>query len=425
MSEKLRIRQAIVVEGRYDAAKLADLVDAPIFTTNGFGIFRDKEMQELLRRLGRRRGLILLTDSDAAGFRIRRFLTDLVGADRVAQAYIPAVPGKESRKAAPSKEGTLGVEGLPPAVLRQALEQAGASLCAPREGRAITCTDLYEFGLSGTQGSAHARRALLARIGLPPRLSKNALCHVLNTLYTYEEFCQMLTEKPVLFWDFHGTLAEHDPIWYDAARLAIERLCPGRPVDYQRIRRTFHQSNLLWWKPVTGEERRLCTPDAWWAFFEQEFRWIFSQCGYTAEESAAIASAIRPIIVQPSWHRLKPDAVSTLAALQKRGYRQYLLSNNFPETPQVVEGLGLTPYFSGMIVSALVGYDKPQKGIFRLALEQAGNPSCAYMIGDNPSDDLAGAAAAGLVPVGVAEAAHAPQAQLVSETLTGLLELFA
>ena len=94
MSEKLRIRQAIVVEGRYDAAKLADLVDAPIFTTNGFGIFRDKEMQELLRRLGRRRGLILLTDSDAAGFRIRRFLTDLVGADRVAQAYIPAVPGK-------------------------------------------------------------------------------------------------------------------------------------------------------------------------------------------------------------------------------------------------------------------------------------------------------------------------------------------
>lgn len=113
MSELLRIRQAVVVEGRYDAIKLADIVDALILTTNGFAIFRDKEQQALLKQMGRARGLILLTDSDDAGFRIRRFITNLVGEKYVAQAYIPAVEGKERRKAQPSREGTLGVEGIP------------------------------------------------------------------------------------------------------------------------------------------------------------------------------------------------------------------------------------------------------------------------------------------------------------------------
>lgn len=424
MSELLRIRQAVVVEGRYDAIKLADIVDALILTTNGFAIFRDKEQQALLKQMGRARGLILLTDSDDAGFRIRRFITNLVGEKYVAQAYIPAVEGKERRKAQPSREGTLGVEGIPAEVIRQALLQAGASACAPRTGRQITYTDLYEWGLSGGQGSAETRRALLRRIGLPPRLSKKALCEVLNGMYTYEEFCSVCSEKPVLFWDFHGTLAMHDPIWYDAAADAIRQLCPGRPVEYQRIRAAFHASRLPWWQPVTGEERHLLSPDAWWAVFEREFEWIFLQCDFSADEAAALAKAIRPRIARPDWHRLRPDAVSTLAELQRRGYRQYLLSNNFPETAQVVEGLGLAPYFSGVIVSALVGYDKPQKGIFRLAMEMAGNPQTAYMIGDNPMDDLQGARDAGLIPVGVDRAARAPQAQMGSETLSGLLELF-
>lgn len=192
--ERLRIRQVVLVEGRYDAAKLAGLVDALILTTDGFGIYRDKALQALLRSLGRRQGILLLTDPDAAGFRIRHFVTDLVGEEYVRQAYVPALPGKEPRKARPGKEGLLGVEGVPAEVLHKALLDAGAAPRAPRGGgeRAITYTDLYEWGLSGTAGSAESRRALLQKLGLPPRLSKKALCEVLNRLYTYEELALIL-----------------------------------------------------------------------------------------------------------------------------------------------------------------------------------------------------------------------------------------
>lgn len=194
--EKLHIKEVIVVEGRYDAAALANLVDGLIITTNGFSIFKDDEKKELIRRLGKQRGILILTDSDAAGFSIRNYVEKIAGGCSVKHAYIPALKGKEKRKAAPSKEGTLGVEGLPPQTLVKALENAGI---APAEGQKngaeeITPTHLYTLGLSGGQGSAQLRRAVLASLGLPPRLSKNAMCCVLSSLYTYADLQQAVED---------------------------------------------------------------------------------------------------------------------------------------------------------------------------------------------------------------------------------------
>ena len=178
--KKLRVEEVIVVEGKYDAAKLADLVDGLILTTNGFSVFKNAETKRLLVELGKKRGIIVLTDSDDAGFRIRNYINKLA----------QGICVKKRRKAQPSKEGVLGVEGVPSEAILRALQTAGAREKAKRAGRAITYTDLYELGLSGTEGSAGVRRAWLQSLGLPPRLSKKALCEVLNSLYTYEEFVQ-------------------------------------------------------------------------------------------------------------------------------------------------------------------------------------------------------------------------------------------
>ena len=188
--KKLRVEEVIVVEGKYDAVKLADLVDGLILTTNGFSVFKNAETKRLLVELGKKRGIIVLTDSDDAGFRIRNYVNKLAQGICVKNAYVPAIAGKERRKAQPSKEGVLGVEGVPSEAILRALQTAGAREKAKRAGRAITYTDLYELGLSGTEGSAGVRRAWLQSLGLPPRLSKKALCEVLNSLYTYEEFVQ-------------------------------------------------------------------------------------------------------------------------------------------------------------------------------------------------------------------------------------------
>lgn len=188
---KLTIRPAVIVEGRYDAARLANLVDTMILTTDGFAIFKDKARQNLFKQTARARGLIVLTDSDAAGFKIRHFVTNLAGAAYVRQAYVPAIPGKESRKAEPGKEGLLGVEGIGDELILQALQTALTSVPddiagIPDNPRPITYTDLYEWGISGTANSADRRRSLLKRLGLPPRLSKKELLSVLNTLYTFD-----------------------------------------------------------------------------------------------------------------------------------------------------------------------------------------------------------------------------------------------
>ena len=172
----LKLEQAVLVEGKYDAARLTNLVDATILTTDGSRVFRDKELQNMLKRIAAAQGLIILTDSDDAGFRIRHFVTGLVGAEHVLQAYVPAVHGKEARKQAPGKEGLLGVEGIADDLILQGLQTALDSAPAPQ--RSCFCT--------GTANSADRRRTLLARLGLPPRLSKKELLQVLNTLYTWE-----------------------------------------------------------------------------------------------------------------------------------------------------------------------------------------------------------------------------------------------
>lgn len=186
---RLRIREVVVVEGKYDAVKLADIVDGLILPVGGFSVFTSEETKQLLRRLGRERGLLILTDSDAAGFRIRAYINKLAQGLDVKNAYIPALAGKEPRKPRPSGEGLLGVEGVPADVIVRAIRAAGVCEAPARsEKRPITYADLYEQGLSGTQNSAEARRAWLASIGLPPRISKKGLLEALNSLYTYEEF---------------------------------------------------------------------------------------------------------------------------------------------------------------------------------------------------------------------------------------------
>ena len=186
---RLRIREVVVVEGKYDAVKLADIVDGLILPVGGFSVFTSEETKQLLRRLGRERGLLILTDSDAAGFRIRAYINKLAQGMDVKNAYIPSLAGKEPRKPRPSGEGLLGVEGVPADVIVRAIRAAGVCEAPARsEKRPITYADLYEQGLSGTQNSAEARRAWLASIGLPPRISKKGLLEALNSLYTYEEF---------------------------------------------------------------------------------------------------------------------------------------------------------------------------------------------------------------------------------------------
>lgn len=186
----LKLEQALLVEGKYDAARLANIVDGMILTTDGFRVFKDGALQKMLKRIAAAQGLIILTDSDAAGFKIRHFVTGLVGAGNVLQAYVPAIHGKEARKAEPGKEGLLGVEGVNDELILQGLTTAleSRTTCQKQnaQSRPITYTDLYDWGISGTANSAENRRVLLYRLGLPPRLSKKELLQVLNTLYTYD-----------------------------------------------------------------------------------------------------------------------------------------------------------------------------------------------------------------------------------------------
>ena len=192
----VRVREVIVVEGRYDRNTLRQIVDADVVCTDGFAIFREQERQALLRRLAEKRGLIVLTDSDGAGRVIRGFLNGIVDPGTVKNAFIPDIPGKEKRKSSPSKEGKLGVEGMKPEVLLRALRTAGATMddagqtaarCAP-----ITPADLYALGLSGGKDSAEKRRQLQKALELPERMSTKQLLTVLNILVSREELRALL-----------------------------------------------------------------------------------------------------------------------------------------------------------------------------------------------------------------------------------------
>ena len=210
--DRIRIKEALVVEGKYDKNTLAQLVDAPIFVTEGFGIFKDPEKLTLLRAAAEKRGLIVLTDSDGAGLVIRNHLKGAIDPALVKHAYIPDVFGKEKRKAAPGKEGKLGVEGMTPAVLLQALRNAGATILEEPVGATmingpvgaaigrqpdaeaieITKTDLYELGLTGRPDSKEKRKALQKALGLPENLSTNAMLTALNCIITREELAGMM-----------------------------------------------------------------------------------------------------------------------------------------------------------------------------------------------------------------------------------------
>ncbi len=190
------VREVIVVEGRYDKNALSQVVDAVIIETSGFGIFNDAEKRKLLQTMAEARGLIVLTDSDGAGFVIRNYIKGCVDPKLVKHAYIPDIYGKERRKSAPSREGKLGVEGMKPQVLLDALIRAGATFddeenkkTAPR----ISKADMYARGLSGREGSAEKRAQLIKQLGLPERLTADALLDVLNATMSLEEFLSIQT----------------------------------------------------------------------------------------------------------------------------------------------------------------------------------------------------------------------------------------
>lgn len=190
--DKQKLRQAIVVEGKYDQNTLRQIVDTAIFTTNGFTGMKDPALLRLLRQAAQTTGLVILTDSDGAGFLIRNTLKSALPETGVLHAYIPDLPGKEKRKVAPGKEGLLGVEGMTPEILLKALRNAGAEFAdgstPPPAREPITKQDLFALGLSGGPESAKKRAALLKALSLPAHMSANALLQALNVLFSREEF---------------------------------------------------------------------------------------------------------------------------------------------------------------------------------------------------------------------------------------------
>ena len=193
-----KIKEVIVVEGRYDKNTLSQIVDATVVTLGGFSVFNDKEKLAFLRKLAEKQGLIVLTDSDGAGFVIRNYLKGALPKELVKQAYIPDIHGKERRKRTPGKEGKLGVEGMKPQVILDALRKAGATfldevepfVSPPKDP--ITKADLFELGLSGGPDSAEKRKALLRKLDLPEHLTANGLLEALNLLYSREELTALM-----------------------------------------------------------------------------------------------------------------------------------------------------------------------------------------------------------------------------------------
>ena len=186
----IKVDKIIVVEGKYDKIKLSSIIDGVIVETEGFGIFKNKDKQKLIRTLAEKKGLVILTDSDSAGFMIRSFISSIVPNEFITNAYIPDVYGKEKRKESASKEGKLGVEGVSPEIIKEALVKAGVvceishSSCVNK----VSNIDLFEDGLNGASDSKHRRLQLLKHLGLPERLNTKGLLGVINTIMTYDEY---------------------------------------------------------------------------------------------------------------------------------------------------------------------------------------------------------------------------------------------
>ena len=197
----IKIKEAIVVEGRYDKNTLSQVVDAPVLETSGFGIMKDKQQLKLLRKVAQTRGLIVFTDSDGAGFVIRNFLKSAIEPQYLKHAYIPDIAGKERRKSAPGKEGKLGVEGMTPQIIEQCLRRAGATVLGEETAQntqSITKQDMMALGLSGGADSSTRRKLLMKELDLPEHMSANALLQALNLLYTPEQLVKTVDRL------FHG-----------------------------------------------------------------------------------------------------------------------------------------------------------------------------------------------------------------------------
>lgn len=189
----LTVKEAIIVEGRYDKIKLSGIVDAPVIETGGFRVFSDAEKKSLIRQIAAKRGILVLTDSDGAGFVIRNYLRGIVPPNQIKHCYVPQISGKEKRKPQKSKEGLLGVEGMTDEIICDAIRQSGATIIGEQSRRraVITKADLFRLGLSGGENAAYRRRALLKMLRLPSYLSANAMLAALNCLVSLEELCEM------------------------------------------------------------------------------------------------------------------------------------------------------------------------------------------------------------------------------------------
>lgn len=193
-----RVAEAIIVEGAYDKIRLSGFIDAVIFTTGGFSVFSNKKLQQSIKTLAEKTGIIILSDSDSAGIKIRNFVKQIAPGAKILHAYVPEIHGKEKRKDKFSAEGLLGVEGMSDEVIINALKSAGATIngcaSAPKSERLITKTDMFRLGLSGADNSSYLRSCLAKKLGLPSKLSSNMLLDVINRLLTQSELCELISQ---------------------------------------------------------------------------------------------------------------------------------------------------------------------------------------------------------------------------------------
>ena len=196
----IKIDKVIIVEGRYDKIKLSSMIDGIIIETEGFGIFKDKDKQKLIRKLAETKGIAILTDSDSAGFVIRNFITSIVPKEYITNVYIPYIYCKEKRKDSPSKEGKLGVEGISAEILKEAFKKAGigVSQSETNERKKITLNDFFDDGLTGDTQSKRKRTDLLKKLDLPERMSTKAMLDILNTFITYDEYKKLVESEEII-----------------------------------------------------------------------------------------------------------------------------------------------------------------------------------------------------------------------------------
>lgn len=196
----IKIDKVIIVEGRYDKIKLSSMIDGIIIETEGFGIFKDKDKQKLIRKHAETKGIAILTDSDSAGFVIRNFITSIVPKEYITNVYIPDIYGKEKRKGSPSKEGKLGVEGISAEILKEAFKKAGIGVSQSEtiERKKITLNDFFDDGLTGDTQSKRKRTDLLKKLDLPERMSTKAMLDILNTFITYDEYKKLVESEEII-----------------------------------------------------------------------------------------------------------------------------------------------------------------------------------------------------------------------------------